>query len=205
MISEPIPSRKPITKEMLPQILLNRDTGDNPVILTGPYAGKEQKPFSSFVALHRFNEKKEVEFLVIKYRDVNGNIQCKFPGGGSEKGENPLDTAIREVFEETLIQKLVLKELQIVPLEESGVMNLVCGSDKVANMKLFFAAEEPLQNFEIQPRNKNLEAEVVEVLWMSAKDVGVKIYGDHKTAFKESVKMLTNRKIEYYYAFLMVA
>ncbi len=202
------PGAKP-SKELIPpsfmlDILQMTDSGNNAIHSVGPNKGHEQKPFSSFVVIHRFRDK-EIQFLVLKHTFENGQIQYKFSGGKSEINEKPIDTALREVEEEVLIPQKFLKALKVESLNNSGVFCYFPDTNNVLHRKIFFVALKPIENFDVDVSVKNYQKKKVETLWMSAKELDAEIYGDHRQAFKEAVEVLRNESEKHYYLLTAVA
>lgn len=63
--------------------------------------------------------------LLLMYREKDGHVYYAFPGGTVESGENPEDTVLREVYEETSLQVNLGKLLYRI-----HIMDAACCKDE---------------------------------------------------------------------------
>ena len=130
------------------------------------------RQFSALVVLKRGDE-----FLLL-LRPVGMNIKFpnmwSFPGGGSEKGEEPLQTAIREVYEETGL-RVYPQDLKILyqtkdPDDKKNVYFFACekwegkidqNKVKSEHQKSEWVKLSDMKNYKMPPNNLNLMKRLV--------------------------------------------
>jgi len=133
---------------------------------------QEGRQFSSLVII-----KKRDEFLLL-LRPNNSYIKFpnmwSFPGGGSSKGEMPIQTAIRETYEETGL-RITPNDLKLLFMtkdadQKKNVYFFLCESwsgviddEKVKSehVKYKWVKHKDLQNYNMPPNNLNLINKIV--------------------------------------------
>lgn len=193
-----IPEMPPIPPDRLEKLLGVRDPGSTTKCDNPAYKDADQKLFSCFGILHRIKDK-QIEFLSVRYRAkkiVSGILtrpmQIKFPGGGSEKGETPFDTVIREIVEETQLPNQVFIDVTLTPLKNSGIYVIPSGKREPVNHKIYFMVNEPV-NAEVDVSIVSNDPEIEGVAWISAEEAAKKSYGFHRLALKECAEILQMR------------
>jgi len=181
---------------------LNKIDPSNLIAESGPNRGNRQKLFACIGIVHRLSKDgKNVEFAIVKYCcPYTGKFQNKFSGGGSEANERPIDVVNREVSEELDIPTEIVSGLDFKPLRDCAVYKKNYG--KVANVLIFFVAQNPLNDFELPEFNGSSDKAIKGRGWMTMKKLLESeeypgLYLGYRDALAEAKTELINTREEY--------
>lgn len=126
-----------------------------------------------------FNEKKE--FLILR-QNIEGKVFVDIPGGKVEKGENPYETLVREVKEETDLDINIIKPIGMWWFERAK-------ADKNQVICNTFLCEVVEKNTEVDISKNPSEDTIFKYEWISKEDF-LKDENNHPKNYFGSLKLL---------------
>ncbi len=121
-------------------------------------------------------------FLIHQYGS-GGDTLWTFPKGRGEEGESPIETALRELKEETNLELAFYDETQFLSTSYSFMRD----GEMIEKTSTYFLGFVVHPDFSIQ------EAEVKEAGWFSIEEARTQLtFPDYKTLLDEAVKILDN-------------
>lgn len=137
----------------------------------------------SYGVIPFFKSEEGLKVLVIYQHGSAGDYLWTFPKGKHEEGEEPLETARRELEEETGLVADILEEIEPLCIEYSFVRDGV-HVDKETRYFLGYVKETSL----------TLQKEELEdAKWLSPEEAHEQLtYDGHKNLFKEALEILEN-------------
>lgn len=126
----------------------------------------------SYGIIPLYKGKEGIEVFIIHQYGSAGDTLWTFPKGKEEQGEVPIETALRELKEETGLEVSSCKENKQYSLSYSFQRN----GENVAKTTTYFVGFVRSKDFNIQ------EEEIKEALWLTPKEARAKLT---YTAYKE--------------------
>lgn len=128
-----------------------------------------------------YRDKKTQELFVLLITNIKGELWI--PKGHMEAGENQIDTAFREIEEETTLSKSLLKYIGLCTLIKYSFMS----GDVKNNKEVYINVFEALEKDELAPRQN--DPEIRGIKWYEYEDA-LKNISFNKDELIQSKKML---------------